>query len=470
MPRPPAPETVIVRALADAASPILALDASRKIVFVNRALEEWLGVEGGQLLGRQCQYRADHADELAAVCAALCPPPEAFSGTAAEGFVSRLAGPDRPFERRIARYIRLGPQESTGSLLLLLVKSDVAEPLENAATGSADTLHAALIQLRSDLGKRFHISQLLGESDAVKRIREQVKIAAESHARVLVIGPSGSGREHVARTIHYAQKAASIGALVPLDCSLIDAEQMQVSLTTLLRSQYELPADRPPAALLLDVDRLRADAQQELAGFFALPGVELHTLATARTRLDRLVKRGKFRADLAFTLSTLEIVVPPLAKRAMDIPLLAQHFLEAESGASNRGLSGFQAAALEQLVGLPWKGNLDELSRAVREACQHAKSPRVTVADLPPWVHLAQDAVVRRPPDEPPIQLDELLARIEKEVLARALRKARGNKSKAAELVGLTRQRLLRRLEQLGLVAPIESEEPVIFEPHPDES
>jgi DNA-binding NtrC family response regulator len=198
--------------------------------------------------------------------------------------------------------------------------------------------------------------------------------------------------------------------------------------------------------------------------------VELQTLATSRTRLDRLVKKGRFRPELALTLSTLEIALPPLAQRAEDIPLLAQHFLEAASSATGKQLSGLAPATLEMLVSLPWTRNLDELQRAVREACERATGPRVVPADLPDWVHLAKDDVVRAPREESPVQLDQLLEQIEKEVLSRAMRKARGNKSRAAELVGISRQRLIRRLVQLGLISRAEADEPVVFEPLPEES
>jgi transcriptional regulator with AAA-type ATPase domain len=113
-------------------------------------------------------------------------------------------------------------------------------------------LHSLLLKLRSDLGQRYHISQLIGESEAMSRVRQQVRLAAEAGVRVLVVGPKGSGREHVARTIHFAHGASSIGPLVPIDCATASGEHMQAALTTLLRRQHELPTQKPPAALLLE--------------------------------------------------------------------------------------------------------------------------------------------------------------------------------------------------------------------------
>jgi DNA-binding NtrC family response regulator len=243
---------------------------------------------------------------------------------------------------------------------------------------------------------------------------------------------------------------------------------MQARLTALLRGQQERPTERPPAALLLDVHRLSPTAQQELAAFLQLPKIELKTLATSRVNLERLVTKGRFRADLASRLSTLVIRLPPLTARRADIPLLAQHFLELRNAQSSVQLSGFQTAALELLLSLPWKKNLDQLAAAVDEACSRAAGPRVAVTDFPDWVHLAKDDASRAPRDEEPIQLDALLAEIEKELLLRAMRRARGNKSRAASLLGLSRQRLIRRLVQLGL-APKPVDEPVVFEPLPEE-
>ena len=322
MPRPPAPGRLVLRSLEEAAIPVFALDASRQIVFANRALGEWIGIDPQGLVGRRCDYHAPADDDLLqAVCAALCPPPEAFAGQIADGFMSRPATAQQPFERRPARFLHLAGRDAADGLLLVVILSaneSREKPAEPAI--APERLHALLLKLRSELGKRFHASQIIGESEAIGRVRQQVRVAAEAHARVLIVGPPGSGREHIARTIHYAQDSTSIGPLVPIPCSLVDAEQMQSSLTSLLRRQYESPTDRPPAALLLDVDRLRADAQQELVGFLHLPKVELHTLATSRVSLQRLAARGRFRRDLAYELTTLTIALPPLASRRLEFP------------------------------------------------------------------------------------------------------------------------------------------------------
>jgi DNA-binding NtrC family response regulator len=256
---------------------------------------------------------------------------------------------------------------------------------------------------------------------------------------------------------------------VPIDCQVVDAERMQSTLTSLLRRQAETPAERPSTALLLNVDRLKADGQQELAGFFQLPGIELHTLATARASLQRLAAKGKFRRDLAFALSTLTIALLPLHKRANDVPLLAQHFLEELNASGGKQLSGFSSAALDLLAAYPWPGDVEELAQAVRDAAAKAVGPQILPTDFSDRFHLALHAAAHPPREPETIDLDEILAAIEKELLQRALAQARGNKSRAAELLGINRGRLLRRLVQLGLAEPSPTEEQVVFEPLPEE-
>jgi DNA-binding NtrC family response regulator len=168
---------------------------------------------------------------------------------------------------------------------------------------------------------------------------------------------------------------------------------------------------------------------------------------------------------LAYALSTLTIALPPLRSRASDIPLLAQFFLEECNAEGKRQLAGFSPPALDELVAYEWPENVAELAQVVREACTRAAGFQVQPADLPNQIHLAADAVAHATEQPQPIQLDDYLAGIERELIERALRQAKGNKTRAADLLGVNRARLLRRLAQLGMGPPVADEEAVVFEP-----
>lgn len=470
MARPLSPIRAVVRALEQTPAPVYVLDAQRRIVFANAALAAWLGVPVEQLLGRVCNYHAGGADPTEAACAGLCPPPEVLAGKSAGGVVTRLGTAGQPAEERTAHFLGLPSEaEAAGGCLLVVVATGPREKSPNPQGDarapealSSDWLHAQLRALRASEQGRYPLSQFVGESPAIVRARELARLAGGTTRGVLIVGPPGSGREHLARTIH-ALRSRGQSPLVPLACPLLDVEGMQAGLTALLKAQQH-SGNGSGAVLLLEADRMPASVQQELSEFLRLPQVELQTLTTARRSLTRLAARGKFRPELAYRLSTVTIPLPPLARRREDIPLLAQHFVEQSNAAGGKQLRGFQPAALEYLVSLPWKTNADLLRRAVEEAIGRAAGTDITLADLPDWVHLAHHDQAHPSRPAEPIELDALLAGMEKELLLRALAQAKGNKSRAAELLSISRGRLLRRLAHFGLIEQ-PPHEPVIFEP-----
>jgi DNA-binding NtrC family response regulator len=208
-----------------------------------------------------------------------------------------------------------------------------------------------------------------------------------------------------------------------------------------------------------DVERMPVDAQVELAGFLRLVELPMRLIITSREPLDAAAADGRFRADLAGWLTTLVIEMPLLAKRPEDVPPLAQFFVEESNARGDRQLGGFTTDALSRLTGYDWPGNVAELAGVVAESCAKAEGPLVAVADLPKKLHWAADAARYAPRAEKPIVLDEYLAEIEKNLLRETMARAKGNKTKAAALLGLTRPRLYRRLVQLGL-----EEGPIVFE------
>lgn len=473
MPRTPSLDKSLLKLL-DASAPIYVLDAQRQLVYGNAAFSRWIGRPAQELGRLKCVYTTTGQQTGAAeIASALAPPPEAFATSLTKGHVAAPAS-DGALTPRPATFLTLHDEQGEANGLVVVVEqaSEVPSSIPSTAATSEE-LHRLLQSQRSELGRRYHIGQLVGQSPALRRVRDQVRLAVESRARVLVVGPEGSGREHVARTIHYGPLGSgqNVGPLVPLEGALLDAELMQSTITSFLRRQMEWKGDRPPALLLLEADKLRSEAQQELAGFLRLPNVQLSLLTTARVPLLKLTEDGKFRQDLAYALSTLTIVLPPLRKRAADVPLLAQFFLEEFNADGGNQLAGFAAEALEVLTAYHWPGNIAELAELVSQACGKATGPLVLAADLPDRLHHAQSQATLQNPKEERIVLDDYLASIETELLKRAMQLSQGNKTKAAELLGIHRTRVIRRLVQLGLAPPTPpvDEEPVVFEPVEDD-
>jgi DNA-binding NtrC family response regulator len=306
--------------------------------------------------------------------------------------------------------------------------------------------------------RRFGFDRLVGESAGMRRVRAQAALVAGSVAATLIVGPPGSGRRHLAYALHEASAEVGRGPVVPLACSLLSTDLLLAGVQALKRGKAASASERVGTLLLEEVDQLSAESQAALTGLLHATDPPSRILATSTRQLVDLAEAGQFHRDLAAALSTMTIELPALADRPEDLPLVAQRLLEEVNAAGVKQLSGFSAEALDALAGYDWPGDLQELSEFVAEAHAQAEGHLVQPRDLPSRLRLAADASrFARKPDET-IVLEQFMAEIERELIERALARARGNKAKAARLLGMTRPRLYRRLVQLGL------EEPVIFE------
>lgn len=447
MPHSRASANQLAKLLGDVTQPLYVVAADGRIVFVNDACAAWAGVDAKDLADQACQYSA--ATEVigpAAVAAALCPPPEVFSGRRLKALIVL---PGQPDDFRHAEFIPLVRGGNAGSAVLAIVgKGPSEEAASSADEASGPQLHARLQQFRRRLSVRVHVDRLVGDSPAMRRVRTQVKLAATSAVSVLVLAPRGSGGEHVGRAIHYGDGNAA-GPLVPLACPLLDIELLQATLRSLARAKSS--GQRAATLLLTEVESLSEAVQIELARSLAAGALSARIISISASPLTEVAARGVFRADLACWLSTLIIQMPPLAQRMADLPLLVQWYIEQANLRSEKQVGGCSPEALDRLANHAWTGDLAELEGVIVEAHERAKGPLVAPQDLPERLILASQASARPARAEETIVLEEYLASIEHELIVRALRRAKGNKTKAARLLGMTRPRLYRRLVQLGL-------------------
>ncbi len=491
--------TALARLLNSVERPIYVLDDEGTIVFCNQSLLTTIGPAAIDLLGRRCTYHAaceSGADATGpdATAAGLCPPPQAMAGRAVTGSVS-WAGEDGVLHQRWARFVPLcdgtlpddespndGAPNDKGlvdviGIVGLVDAADLphgktgvggevaGQAISSAIVSEAANLHRRVCEFRHTMTAAYRVDRLIGEGAAIRRTRRQVELAATTRASVLLVGPPGSGRQHVAKTIHYAERGPlagntatdketshkqSGGSLIPLACSVLDPDLIRSAVAAL--SGASLGASTRHSTLLLnEADELPVEVQAELAAIFSQANFMPRLIATARRPLDELVAEGKFREDLAELLGTIVIELPPLARRRADLPLLAQMFVEEQNARGEKQIGGLTTEALDLLDGYDWPGNLDELALVIAEAHETAEAASITAADLPKTIHLAADAAGRARQPLETIVLDEYLAQIERELLQRAIKQAKGNKAKAARMLGLSRPRLYRRLLQLGL-------------------
>ncbi len=458
MARSRTPATELARRLNAAARPLYVVDAKYTVVFLNTAAREWLGLAADGLPGTRCTYTtAAPGEGAAAVAAGLCPPPDAMAGAAGEANVA-VPTPDGRVLRRRVRFIPLGASSEDLLGVVAIAAPDPSNPAPAEGSAMAPAvepgplgLHELLQRFRQEAAARYGADRLVGDSPAMRLARRQVELAAGCRESVLILGPPGSGRRHTAAAIHYRDTADRPGPLVPVACATLPAELIYSTAQAAASGEGE-PDGAHGTLLLNDADLLPLEVHGALARTLGRRSFPLRLMATAGQPPAELAKRGKYEPELAALLSTITIELPGLSERRRDLPLLAQLFVEECNAGGERQVGGLTPEALDLLSSCRWPGNLEELAAAVREAHRRAPGPLITADDLPEAVRLAQQvAGARGNPNDETILLDQFLARIERELIRRAVAQAKGNKAQAARLLGLTRPRLYRRMVQLGL-------------------
>jgi transcriptional regulator with PAS, ATPase and Fis domain len=450
----------LVRFLHGLAAPVCVFDEDRRVVFVNEACARWAGVPLDELIGKTASYSAVAKTSDTAVVDRLCPPPEAFAGSRQTGWIYTTS--DKEPRRRRAEFYPLS-HDNSNSLSPVIVVADSADASANEEsesgpiplTDDAEILHDRLMQFRQDQAAHYGLERLVGDSPAVQLARTQARAAIASGANATIVGPPGVGRGYLARAIHYG--AAEQGQketaephdrpLLPLDGSLLTQEVLGSAVAGL--SYYG--RNVPVTLLLLQLDQVPIELQGELVRLLGARFNTLRFLATSQTPPDALLSEDRLHQHLAAAISTLVIRLPALADRRDDIPVLAQLALEELNASRGKQLRGFTGEALDALVAYSWPGNVAELREFVTDAFARAEGVAIAAADLPRRVFHAAEAARRPPRADEPIELESFLRDIERELIERALKRAKGNKARAARLLGLTRPRLYRRMVQLGL-------------------
>lgn len=476
----------LAKLLNSSGRPLYVVDEQRRITFCNDAVAAWIDIEPKRILGRRVEFHSEppmteellHADS--APLTDLCPPPAALAGETSTGTIS-CATRDGRLRHRAADFITLGRQqkrktagstsESTNVSLLVVLGTEDLTPQELAEEISGeptvDELHRTIRGFRHEQSRRYSIHSLLGSSSALQKVRTQIQAAVASTANVLICGPRGSGRSHVARTIHYHATGDREPAFLPIKCESLTDDLWS---RTLDRIRPARAGGERPTLLLENLDAMSAEhqalllnaVQQKRVNAWVIATISAAESATADASEDSASAGDRVQVDsnLLNWISTIEIQIPRLIDRLEDLPLLAQYFLEACNRNSSKQVGSVRGDALDLLALYSWPGELEQLRKTIETAHAACTGHSIVASDLPAIVFQAAQAAshVRRKPE--PIVLEELLASIEKEAIERTLSETRGNKSEAAALLGMTRPRFYRRLVQLGMISPEAAVEP----------
>jgi transcriptional regulator with PAS, ATPase and Fis domain len=452
--------------------PIYILNSESEIIFCNRSLEEWTGCEASLLIGERLQYRTPLSrKKQEIVAAALSPPPECLQNKRCR--VLLTMDKITYTSRRYAEFIPLEP-----SGLLVLADANEAgaddipltfiphnEPqygiLPSAERQSAAELHQALSVMKRRQAGRYRWERMVGASQTMQRIRRLGRLTADSNAGVLITGEEGTGKQHLASAIHYSAGELA-GAFVPVECKILDEDLLSTTVNS-FRRYYSGQTQQRHTLLLKDADALPSSFLPLLTDWHASQAATVRLIATSVLPPEQ----WNNHPSIALLLGTIQISLPPLRQRKDDIPILAQLFLEENNAAINsdkvnaaaKSRAGFTSDALDLLIRYDWKGNLDELERCVIQAFANGSMPLISADELPENIRRHSDMIeqpaVRKKINQE-VNLDTNLAKQleqrEEELIRYALKVSRNNKAKAAKMLGLTRPKLYRRMELLGIV------------------
>jgi DNA-binding NtrC family response regulator len=300
---------------------------------------------------------------------------------------------------------------------------------------------------------------ILGESEPMNEVYSAIAKAATTPATVLITGESGTGKELVARAIHYTSKRAS-APFVPVNCGgipegLLESElfgYVKGAFTGALESRAGFFQTADGGTIFLDevsetslgmqVKLLRVLQEREIfmVGSTQPRKVNVRILAATNKRLLGLVKKGTFREDLYYRLNVIEIAIPPLRERADDIILLVTHFAQKYSEEAEKPEPRFSDRALEALRDYAWPGNVRELENVVQSLVVMTDSDVIDVPDLP---HLMRYAGIKE------TGLDRTLDEVEAAHIHNVLSSLGGNKTRAAEILGIDRKTLREKMKRL---------------------
>jgi len=311
---------------------------------------------------------------------------------------------------------------------------------------------------------------MVGESYAMRRLREQVAMAAPTNGRVLIYGENGTGKELVARTVH-AMSHRKAASFVEVNCAAIPEELIESELFGHVRGAFTgAVSDRrgkfetaDGGTIFLDeigdmslktqakVLRVLQEQTMEAVGGTTRIRVDARVLAATNKDLQAEIRQGNFREDLYFRLNVVPIFVPPLRERQEDIPLLANHFMAEFAREYGRRPKQLDPDAIAVLQDYSWPGNVRELRNVIERLVIMVPGDAIAAADLGfletvgPRSMSAGDGGALRP------TLHEARERFERDLILRTLAEQQGNMSRTAEVLGVERSNLYRKMRTFGI-------------------
>jgi DNA-binding NtrC family response regulator len=320
--------------------------------------------------------------------------------------------------------------------------------------------------LREEIHRKYDFENIVGKSASIKKVYEMIEAVAETDTTVLISGNSGTGKELVARALHYKSHRKN-KPFIAVNCGAISENLIESELFGHKKGAFtgaisdkegymkaanggtlflDEISEMPPQ---LQVKLLRAIQEKEYTPVGTTVSLSVNTrfIATTNRNLEEEVKAGKFREDLFYRINVVDIHIPSLKEREEDIPLLADHFLNKYRLELNKNIRGVDNEAMRALLAHEWKGEVRELENIIERAVIFCRNEFITLSDLPPSL---------RPKDNETVfsfsgSLDESVRKFERDFILRALENNDNNKEKTADAMKVGLSTLYRKLKELDI-------------------
>ncbi|MFC1715923.1 sigma 54-interacting transcriptional regulator [Candidatus Poribacteria bacterium] len=371
------------------------------------------------------------------------------------------------------RYEELAPGEYTFRVIAInrdLVCSEAPATLKltilpDPRDEQITKLEIELDGLRHEVSHKYHFSNFIGESAAVRQVHALMERAIDSGLTVLITGETGVGKELVARAIHHNSPRKN-KPLLDRNCGAIPSELLAGELFGHRKGAFTgakedkmglFEAASGGTVQLDEIGEMPQDAQVHLLRFLeerevqrlgenVSRPVDVRIIATTNRDLAKEVTADRFREDLYYRLSEFPIHIPPLRERPEDIPILAEHFLKDV----DKALDGFESGAFEMLQSYPWPGNVRELRNVIRRAAALTEEGKqIQTYHFPPGITQGESLVQEIISEQ--IGYSESLNQFRRRLVEEALRECNGNRTQAARLLKMNRSNLVNMIKRLGI-------------------
>lgn len=320
--------------------------------------------------------------------------------------------------------------------------------------------------LREEINRKYDFENIIGKSPAIKKVFDMIQAVAETDSTVLISGNSGTGKELVARAIHFKSKRKG-KPFIAVNCGAISENLIESELfghkkgafTGAISDKEGYMKAADGGTLFLDeisemppqlqVKLLRAIQEKEytpVGTTVSLP-VNVRYVATTNRILEEEVKAGRFREDLFYRLNVVEINLPSLKEREEDIPLLADHFLNKYRHELNKNIKGIDNEAMRALLNHDWKGEVRELENIIERAVIFSKGEFIVTEDLPASFQSSKNKMEFSFSGS----LDDSVRRFERDFILRVLEENENNKEKTADTLKVGLSTLYRKLKELDI-------------------